>query len=481
VANAESVHGFSATAWFFAQRLEQELDCPVGVIAADWGGTPAEAWTSASALAPFSAFAPALEALARLAADPEGARAVHETRRGVWGRTVAQQDPLSAAHAEAPGFDDSAWSTLAVPGRWSGELERFDGLVWLRRTVEIPAGWAGRELALELGAIDDDDRTWFEGEPVGATEGWNVPRRYRVPPELVRAGRATIAVRVLDTGGHGGFTGEAADLRLGPAAGGESLALAGAWRAARGAALAELPAKPDPFELGGSTPSALFNGMIAPLAGLRLAGFLWYQGESNLRRADEYRELFPALIRDWRSRFGAELPFLFVQIAPFAYGADRGEAGDLRAAQAAAQALPRTGMVATIDVGDPHDIHPKDKRTVGRRLACLALELAYGRPPAEAPPPLPRAARFEAQGGAVVVEFSAEVEVCGPSAFEVAGPDGEFRAAPEVEAAGREVRIASPGVPRPARVRYGWSAAGGPGVRGRGSPLPIPPFRLEVP
>jgi sialate O-acetylesterase len=478
VANAEHVKGFSATAWFFAKRLEHELGVPVGVIASDWGGTPAESWTSARGLAEFPQFAGALAECARLAADPRGAATVQEESRRVWGREAARLDPWSAAHAEAAGFDDSAWSRLPVPGVWRGDLASFDGFVWLRREVEIPAAWAGRELSLELDTIDDDDRTWFQGTLVGATEGWTEARRYRVPAALVKAGRATIAVRVLDTGGEGGMRGEPAALRLRPTDLEAELPLAGEWRAARGAALGDLPPKPAAFEVGPNTPSALFNGMIAPLAGLRLAGFLWYQGESNVRRAEEYRALFPALIRDWRAWFRAELPFLYVQIAPFGYGGDLGEAGDLRAAQADALRLPRTGMALTLDIGDPADIHPKDKQSVGRRLADLALALAYGKPTPAPPPSATGAALVDAS---VAIDFDAEVESCGPSAFEVAGADGRFLPAPQLTVGGRRVVLGLPEGVRPVMVRYAWAAAARPSIRGPGAGLPIPQFRLPVP
>src|SRR5690606_28221962 len=102
------------------------------------------------------------------------------------------------------------------------------------------------------------------------------------------------------------------------------------------------------------TPAALFHGMIAPLAGVAIRGVIWYQGESNRERAAQYRSLFPALIRDWRRHFDAELPFYFVQIAPFAYRDDRGEAAELREAQLLTfESVPRTGMVVTMDIGDP--------------------------------------------------------------------------------------------------------------------------------
>ncbi|HUR28177.1 MAG TPA: sialate O-acetylesterase, partial [Planctomycetota bacterium] len=474
VAEPASVKAFSAVAWFFAKELEREQDVAIGIVAADWGGTPLEAWTSARGLEPFAQFAPAVDACAKLASHEDTNMSVHADLK-VWGRAIAQQDPLSAAHAERPEFDDRAWPTTEVPAVCKGELGAFDGLVWMRRDVEVPASWAGRAVELDLGPVDDDDRTWFQGELLGATDGWEAPRHYAIDPALVKAGKATIAVRVFDSGGEGGIRGEPAQACLRLSGTKERVSLAGPWRTARGAALTSLPPKPEPFTLGGKTPTALFNGMIAPLSGTALAGVIWYQGESNVGRAAEYAELFPALITDWRAHFQRELPFLFVQIAPFAYGEDTGQAGDLREAQKAALALPATGMAITIDLGDPRDIHPKKKQAVGRRLAELALAPDHR-------VSFPTVQTSAVDAGSVVLSFGEPLEACGPSVFELAASDGRFfRASQELGTGTGEVRVACPEIPRPARLRYGWGAADGPSLRGSESGLPVAAFELSLP
>ena len=155
VADAASVKEFSATAWFFAKQLEHEMNLSIGVVASDWGGTPAEAWTSASALAEFPNYAPALAECAQLGADPSAAVSRRKQSMADYQRLIAEKDPLSAAHAEARAFDDSKWATTEVPGVWSGDLASFDGLVWMRRRVQIPLAWAGRDLELSLGTIDE--------------------------------------------------------------------------------------------------------------------------------------------------------------------------------------------------------------------------------------------------------------------------------------------------------------------------------------
>ncbi len=137
---------------------------------------------------------------------------------------------------EAAGFDDAAWPKIAVPGFWEATGLFIDGAVWFRRTIEVPEDWAGRDLVLDLGAIDDFDVTWFNGEQVGATGKetlcpWLEPRRYGIPGRLVEAGRNVIAIRVFDQLNNGGFAGKPESLRLSRADGrGTPLPLAGPWR-----------------------------------------------------------------------------------------------------------------------------------------------------------------------------------------------------------------------------------------------------------
>ncbi|MEO1530358.1 MAG: sialate O-acetylesterase, partial [Planctomycetota bacterium] len=129
-----------------------------------------------------------------------------------------------------------------------------------------------------------------------------------------------------------------------------------------------------PSGLSQRSPSVLYNAMLRPVIPFAFRGVIWYQGESNVKRPKQYRTLFPALIRDWRARWGqGDFPFYFVQIAPFAYKQEPVSAAFLREAQAMALSLPNTGMVVTMDIGNPSSIHPKQKKPVGERLARLRI------------------------------------------------------------------------------------------------------------
>jgi len=468
VCSPENAAGFSAAAYFFARELVQRGKGPIGVVVSSWGGTVCEAWTRGEALGPF----------------PEFAEALQRTRQPEVEQSARLQEFWRAV-PEAP--IDGAWEAVGLPGLWSNDgLGDFDGVAFYRKQVALPAQLRGRELYVSLGAIDDMDTVWCNGVRVGGMErddAWNQPRRYVVPAAVTEAGEALdILVRVVDTGGEGGFSSPPGELQLGldDDDAGEGLSLAGTWSRQRGVALAELPPWPRRRDDGPNRPAVLWNAMIAPLAPFPFAGAIWYQGESNRGRAEQYARLFPAMIGDWRAVFDRPLPFHFVQIAPFGYGGERdGSTPALREAQAAALALPRTGMVVTLDIGDAGDIHPANKQDVGRRLALHALRVPY-REPVVADGPRPVA--LERVGAALRVRFAgteggllADAPVGG---FEVAGVDGRFAAA-QALLAGDAIVVQAAAVPEPVQVRYAWSASPQVTVR-NGSGLPAPPFRRSL-
>ncbi len=255
---------------------------------------------------------------------------------------------------------------------------------------------------------------------------------------------------------------------------------------AHGGFTTQLAALTDPAtaaKVNAHTPGALYQGMIAPLVPYALAGWLWYQGESNRTRAAQYETLFPALIRDWRAHWGKELPFFFVQIAPYAYANDRGEAAALRAAQAKARSLPATGMAVTMDIGNPKDIHPANKQEVGHRLVRLALAKVYGRSEVVCEGPEIQQAEFGTQ--AITLRFHgahgglAAADRQPLRGFEVAGPDRVFVAAEATltDAADTVVVKVPPGQTAQ-HLRYGWAAAIEPNLA-NGAGLPCVPFQRD--
>lgn len=475
----------SAVAYHFGRTLRAALDVPVGLVCADWGGTPIQAWMPAESLKPFDRFASALGALAAMDPDP----AVRQRRLAAlaegWWENLDTLPGSPGARWPQPGFDDASWTDAVLPGAFSGPLATFDGVVYYRRTFELPPGWADRRVAVELGPVDDRDDVSINGERIGGTREdgrWSVPRSYeiRAGSGVLRTGTNTIAIRVLDTGGAGGIFGNREQLRL-RREDGAVIPLAGTWKQWVGPAKSALPPMSGAPSVNQSSATALFNGMIAPLVPAALRGVIWYQGESNRDNPALYAELFPAMIRAWRERFGEKLAFHFVQIAPFAYARDRGETAELREAQAAALPLAGTGMVVTLDVGDPSDIHPRNKRTVGERLANSALASVYGR--TDLPARAPRMARHAVEGDRIRVflDDTGDTLVAGRDGlqgFVVAGEDRRFFVA-DAAIEGHSVVLSSPLVAKPIAARYAWSAAPSATLFGSHG-LPAAPFRTDA-
>jgi len=477
VSTSESAQRFSATGFFFGREIQRELQVPVGLVGVNWGGTPAQAWTSAAGLAKFEQYGPALAQLAEYQRDPDAAERKLQAHLSAWMATLGEPPRDKAAVA--------GWKTMDQPGSWAGELANFDGVLFLARRVDIPAEWAGKELVVELGAIDDMDTTYFDGERIGGMErsgAWSTPRSYRVPARLAQAGAHELVIRVVDTGGYGGLSGKKEELRIYPV-GMEPAArsLAGPWGFQVGKKLAELPPRPDNNAVGPWTPSALYNGMIAPVTPFAIRGALFYQGESNRSDARGYAALLQSMIGCWRKEFGqGDFPFYLVQIAPFGYGDNSGASGFLRDSQrATAEALPNCGMAVTMDIGDVKDIHPLNKQDVGHRLALLALARTYGRKELECCGPT--FAKAAVESGAIRVSFTHAQGLAArggaPAEFKLAGKDNSWETA-DARIEGETIVLTSAKVKEPLFVRYAWcedcavnlfNAAG----------LPAVPFRTD--
>jgi sialate O-acetylesterase len=430
---------FSATAFFFARELLQAGKGPLGVVVSAWGGTVCEAWTSPTGLATFPEFAAKLTA-------PTGHAVSREQRRQQFWAAV------DAAGVGAPAID------VELPGAFSATgLGDFDGAVEYRRRVALPEALRGHDLWLELGPIDDMDTVWWGERQLGGADddgAWSTPRRYRVPAAWTAVAAVELRVRVVDTGGEGGLTGDSASMRL--AGNDQAVPLAGTWQRRLVAPLASLP--PWPRRDDPNQPARLWHGMIAPLVPFPFTGAIWYQGESNRGRATQYAKLFPAMIEDWRRAFAGPLPFYFVQIAPYEYGpAGETKTAELRAAQAAALALPNTGMVVTLDCGDAKDIHPTHKQPVGQRLAALARAGHYG----DAVPhrgPVATTARRERDAVELTFDAPAGVRLANDGAgFELASADGRFVPA-TAEVRDGKVVVRAAGIAEPNHVRYAWAA-----------------------
>lgn len=497
-ATEESLASFSAIGGTFARELNRALGVPVGMICTAWGGTRIQAWIGREALIqdPLG-----FEELGRFDASAYlSAEHAPETFSSFadWERRGAPQDQGNRGLAEgwtAPGFDDSAWPAMPVPSRWQDHGHPENGVFWFRRSITVPPAWIGRDLELHLGEIDKHDDTWVNGERVGGLSweagdrAWCTPRIYPVAGRLVGPdGRVEIAVRARSHVFHGGMTGPACAMRLVPVgAGAESpLPLAGSWRYQ----VEQDWGTPQPPDAAwgldsSNSPSILFDSRIAPLIPCALRGVLWYQGESNASQASDYRRLLPLLIRDWRRAWGqGDFAFLQVQLANYRRPVEepgRSEWAELRDAQAAALSEPGTGMAVAIDLGDPLDIHPRNKHEVGLRLARWALAETYERGGVPSGPLY--AGMIAEAGGRLRLRFrhAAGLGTCdgaAPRHVAVAGADRAFVWA-ESAVEGESLIVWHPRVPRPVAVRYAWADNPDAANLRNAEGLPAAPFRTD--
>mgnify|MGYP000904128135 CR=1 FL=1 len=465
---------FSAVGYHFAKALRAENNVPVGIVNSTWGGSTIEAWMPASIQ---NVDAAALADTVRLQKQRDA-----QTLQQVKARLSRWTDFVEQPQWSAPDFAATDWEPATLPGMWEQNgYAGMDGIGWYRAEFTLTAAQARQAGSVGVGRIDDSDRTWVNGVQVGSTDmSYNTPRDYPVAAGQFRAGRNVVAVRVEDFGGGGGIHGEPGELfvRL---ADGSRVALQD-WRFRPAKVTVALD--DDKNQIA----TLLYNRMIHPLAPFPIKGVIWYQGESNASDAGVqiYAAQFKAMIEQWRRDWNApQLPFLWVQLASFGSGGDRGDHSPwalLREAQSQTLAVPHTAQVVTIDIGDRTDIHPRNKRDVGERLALAARHVAYGQTLVHAGP-TKRTVRFD--GGKATVEFDlqgSELAVRGGGdlvrGFRVAGADRRFHdALARIE--GGHIVVSSDAVAQPVAVRYAWSDAPEDADLINLQQLPASPFRSD--
>lgn len=473
--------GLSAVAYFFARRIQTQTGVPIGIVQAAVGGSSAETWMSAEALAPFAEFheqLAELETLRKAGAPQYGNFVMHwYDRYDIGSRDLAWAKPE---------LDDSSWKPVPVPGVFPAlGLEAVPAVVWLRLEIILPDPLPSGPVRLELGSLEKMDTAWINGQWIGASAWVENPRNYSVPLAALQPGKNLLALRIFKVKSTDAFLSPPQSLAL-TLGDGTRIPLAGdAWKAA--VSVDARPPHPLPlgFENWPVMPTVLYHGMIEPLAPLTIRGALWYQGEANASRGWQYRSLLPALIADWRRTFRQpELPFYIVSLPAFMQRQNEPTDEDwpeLREAQSrTARTVPNADIAITIDSGDANDIHPKDKKVVGERLALLALKNLHEK---KIPAHGPEFSRAEfLPDGKVRLHFlhtEGGLVMRGgePTGFAIAGADGKWFWA-DATLEGDCVIVSSPRVPKPVAVRYAWQS--NPAVSlFNAAGLPAAPFRTD--
>ena len=477
----ETAAPFSAVAYHFAKHLYDTYRIPIGIIHVSWGGTSAEAWTSADKLLSLPDLRHKVLELDRDTArwSALAKRSMElDSRRGPVIRT-AQNGIKAGVHQ--PGYDDTGWPSVALPVTMPaiGKPDYW-GFVWLRTTVTLP-DTLPEEWLLRLPVQAERAEVYLNGTVLqadGKRKGW-----YSLPVSAARRGENVIALRILTYRGTA-VLGHADSARAGivSASGTLAVPLHQSWRYHAGME-PEVP----PLQSYFNTPTVLFNALIHPLIPFGIKGVIWYQGESNVQEPEQYATLFPALINDWRDRWKqGDFPFLYVQLAGMERSG-KGENGNLQWAllqEAQARtgvAVKAVGMAVGIDAGEQHDIHPRNKAVIGKRLSLLARRIAYAE---DIVCEGPVYKKLDIKGNVAYVSFDnsgSGLRTTGTgrlAGFSIAGADRQFYPA-EARIEGGRVAVSHPHVRQPVAVRYGFDGWADYSLYNQEG-LPAAPFRTDT-
>ncbi len=481
VCSPETVGNFTGVGYYFAKNLFKELNVPIGIINASWGGTYIEGWMSYDALHGLSDYKEMPQLTdAKLADWFLGVENLYKEYAKSLGIADLSEYKTTDTNWKDENYDDRSWIKIPFPGNFDAKvLPRFDGTVWFRTEFDIPQGISLDGLTLKLGRIDDLDETFVNGKKIGATEGALKSRNYKIQAGDLKVGKNLLAIKITDYWEAGGFL-DASETILLENGNGFKLPLASLpWKMNFSQVIRLWIRSPNVH------PNLLFNGMINPIVPYTIKGALWYQGENNADFAYQYRTLLPALIKDWRSQWGIiDLPFYSVQLPNYQkFNTNSVNGGskwaELREAFTKTLSVPNTGMAVILDLGDSTDIHPTNKLDVGNRLSFIALNKLYGKQVAFAAPEVD-AIRF--------IEDKALITLKGRNlmvkdkygyikGFEIAGEDQNFFLA-QASILDSEIIVKSNNVKKPVAVRYAWSDNPDANLISL-ERLPVAPFRSD--
>jgi len=456
----KTILDYSAVAYFFARDLYEKHHVPIGIINASVGGSPAEAWMSVEALKEFPCYLAEAEKF-KNKSYVDQVQTSERKASNDWYAKLNQTDKglQSRPTWKDPAFNATLWPTLSVPSYWADHgLGEVNGVVWFRKEIDVPASMTGKPVRLSMGRIVDADSVFINGKFVGTTSYQYPQRNYIVPNGVLKSGKNTVVVRIISNSGRGGFVKEKPYQLFNEK---DTINLAGNWQYQLGCTMAPAPGQ----TFVNWKPTGLYNGMLAPANNYAIKGAVWYQGESNAERYQEYQKLLTALISDWRLKHDqGNFPFIIAQLPNFMEAKDQPSESSwasFRNAQLKTSlSVENTALTVNIDLGDWNDVHPQNKEEVGSRLALAAERLAYHDKKVVSLGPIYQSMRVKGNtieltftncGNGLVIKDGKALKQ-----FAIAGIDNIFVWA-QANIEGNKVIVWNEALSNPVSVRYAWA------------------------
>lgn len=475
--NPQTIQNFSAVAYFFAKEMYQYNKIPVGILHSSLGGSPVQAWMDVNSLKKYPEYISEAEKWKSddLISQTESSE---KTLSNNWYAELDKLDLGIENGWEKFDLNDADWKKMNVPGSWEDLEKPFDGSVWFRKEINLPKGADKNVAFLNLGRIKDADVTYINGQKIGNVTYEYPPRWYDIPSGILKEGKNIITVRITNGSGKGEFIKDK-DYFLQMDS--EKIDLKGEWKYNVGAVM-DRPAPGQTFIRW--KPTGLYNAMLNPLIQYPIKAVLWYQGESNTAKPQEYQDLLSTMILDWRNKWNQkDLPFFIVQLANFMQTKSEpveSNWAELREQQRkVSQTLPNTGLAVTIDVGEWNDIHPFNKKEVGKRLALQAEKMLFDKN-IIADGPVYESTKIE--GNKIILSFKTGTDDFAQTSplkgFAIKRNEGNFKWA-NAKIEGNKIIVWNDEIKNPVAVRYAWADNPQDANLKNEKGLPASPFTTE--
>ncbi|WP_339703684.1 sialate O-acetylesterase [Algoriphagus aquimarinus] len=472
VADSVNMKGFSAIAWFFAKLNNQEKKVPVGIIESNWGGTPVEGWTDVEILAKMEgSFNEQANDIIKNNESWDAKLKENESNSQMRDSMAKTPDSLAVLKATSISYDDSNWRSISLP-----QGNPLQHIAWVRRKFTVSNT---ENVTLHLPYLDQMAYVYLNGKLLHFKDwGASMPD-VKIPSDMLLKGSNVLSIRAVNTWDNQPRIGQEGEMYL--LESGNKISLEGTWKYSNSTVEPHLPK----VEWYNWMPGMMYNAMIVPITNYSIKGAIWYQGESNAGRHEEYKMLFTTMIKNWREDWGmGDFPFLFVQLANYMERKDIQAESDwayLRDAQTQTLELPKTGMATIIDIGEAGDIHPKNKKDVAARLWLQAKKVAFGEKNLASGPQFDSLIRqenvlllkFKSVGDGLKLNDGGALK-----GFIVGKEGGDFQQAEASISDKESVKITLPAGMESGEIRYAW--ADNPEVNLTNNlNLPAVPFRAK--